>query len=425
MNSKIVIAFISWILMSSVSAWGANKHTFQEHLNDFIAEALENNPELREAHAKTKAVRETPSQAGSLNDPMLEFEIMNLPVDTFSFSRQDMTQKQITLSQQLPFPGKLGLKTAIAYKDVELVEKNFDEVKLQVIREIKLSYYELCFIASAIETTERNHILLKNLITTAESKYAVGKGLQQDVLKAQVELSQNSDELIRLQKQKKVEEARLNTLMSRLPQAPLDDVPHGIVKHTLNYSIEDLQKLAEESRPYLNGLMSLIERSRASKNLAKREYYPDFGVGFRYGQRQNAFDAQRPDFVAAFVSINIPLWYKDKQSRKVAEESHKIDVAQEAYKNAKNQVYMQIKENMDELAKSQKLLALIQTGIIPQAKQSLESALAGYAVDKVDFLTLLSNQITLFNWEIKYHRELTEHEKSLARMEHIIGKTLY
>lgn len=424
MTSKIVITLISWVLMSSATAWGADMQLFQERLNGFISEALENNPELQEARAKVKAIRETPSQAGALSDPMLEFEIMNLPVDTFSFSREDMTQKQISLSQQLAFPGKLGLKTAIAYKDVELVERNLDELKLQIVREIKLSYYELCFIKASIETTERNHTLLKHLITTAEAKYSVGKGLQQDVLKAQVELSQNSDELIRLQKQKKVEEARLNTLMNRPPQTTID-VPHGIVKNAFNHTIENLQKLAEENRPYLNGLTSLIERSRVSKNLAKREYYPDFGIGFRYGQRQNAFDMQRPDFVSAFVSINIPIWYKDKQSRKVAEESHKVDVAQEAYKSAKNQVYLQIKENMDELTKNQKLLELIQTGIIPQAKQSLESALAGYAVDKVDFLTLLSNQMTLFNWEVKYHRELTDYEKSLARMEHIVGKTLY
>lgn len=417
-----LIIVISWLVLSAGSAWGDK--AFQDTLNSLISEALENNRQIHEARANIKAVKETPGQAGALSDPKLEFEIMNLPVDTFSFTRQDMTQKQVTLSQQLPFPGKLGLKTKIAAKDVDIVERNHDELKLQLIREVKLAYYELCYILVAIDVTERNHTLLKQLISIAESKYSVGKGLQQDVLKAQVEMSQNADELIRLKKNAKVEEARLNTLMNRLPQAPIS-IPHGIVKNRFNYSIEDLQQIATESRPYLSGMTSLVDRSRTSKDLAQKEYYPDIGIGFRYGQRDNAFDTQRPDFVSAFININIPLWYKDKQKRKVAEESYKIEVAQEAYNSAKNQVFLQIKENLDEVNKNRELLDLISTGIIPQAKQSLESAMAGYAVDKVDFLTLLDNQITLYKWEVKYHRELTDYEKSLAKMEHLVGKSLY
>lgn len=422
MYSHIPIIIVSWMVLSTGTAWGDKP--FQDTLNSFISEALENNRQIHEARANIKAVKETPGQAGTLSDPKLEFEIMNLPVDTFSFTRQDMTQKQVTLSQQLPFPGKLGLKTQIAAKDVDIVERNYDELKLQLTREVKLGFYELCNIMVAIEVTERNHTLLKQLISIAEAKYAVGKGIQQDVLKAQVELSQNADELIRLKKNARIEEARLNTLMNRLPQAPVS-IPHGLSKDRFDYSLEGLQQIATENRPYLSGLSSLVDRSRSSKNLAQKEYFPDIGIGFRYGQRDNAFDMQRPDFVSAFVNINIPLWYKDKQKRKVAEENYKIDVAQEAYNNAKNQIFLQIKENMDEVAKNRELLELISTGIIPQARQSLESAMAGYAVDKVDFLTLLDNQITLYKWEIKYHRELTDYEKSLAKMEHLVGKSLY
>lgn len=422
MYPHILIILIALVVLPAGSAW-ADK-AFQDVLNSFISEALEKNRQIHEARANIKAVKETPGQAGALSDPMLEFEIMNLPVDTFSFTRQDMTQKQVTLSQQLPFPGKLGLKTQIAARDVDIVERNYDELKLQLIREVKLGFYELCNIMVAIEVTERNHTLLKQLISIAEAKYAVGKGIQQDVLKAQVELSQNADELIRLKKSARIEEARLNTLMNRLPQAPVS-IPHGLSKDRFDYSLEGLQQIATENRPYLNGLSSLVDRSRSSKSLAQKEYFPDIGIGFRYGQRDNAFDMQRPDFVSAFVNINIPLWYKDKQKRKVAEEGYKIDVALEAYNNAKNQVFLQIKENMDEVAKNRELLELISTGIIPQARQSLESAMAGYAVDKVDFLTLLDNQITLYKWEIKYHRELTDYEKSLAKMEHLVGKSLY
>ncbi|MFQ5444391.1 MAG: TolC family protein, partial [Nitrospinales bacterium] len=169
----------------------------------------------------------------------------------------------------------------------------------------------------------------------------------------------------------------------------------------------------------------LIERYKVSKQLAEKEYYPDFNIGFRYGQREDSLMAEHPDFVSGFVSINIPLWYKTKQRRKVFEETYKIDTANETYNKAKNDFFLQIKQILDDEEKGDQLIKLIKTGIIPQARQSLESALAGYSVDKVDFLTLLDNQVTLFNWEIKYHRELASYEKNLAALEHVVGKRLF
>ena len=407
-------------------AWGQQTRKFKENLNRFITEALQNNPELKEAEKKIEAYEQIPDQAGSLDDPILRFELKNLPIDSFSFSSQAMTQKQITLSQKLPFPGKLGLRTEIAQKNVEIVTETYEDLKLSLIKEVKVSFYELCFILAAIEITKENKSLLQQFITIAETKYSVGKGIQQDVIRAQVELSKIIDELVRLDKRRDVEKARLNTLMNRMPQAPLS-ISHGITKTAFNYKIENLQKAAEENRPVLKGIRSVIDRFKASERLAKKDFFPDFDVGFRYGQRQSNLTRglDHPDFVSAFVGINIPIWQNTKQRRKVLEENHKMVMAQETYNKTRNDIFLKIKESLDEEVKGTKLLQLIKTGIIPQARQSLESALAGYGVDKVDFLTLLDNEITVFNWQIKYHKELTDYEKNLAELEHIVGKRLF
>jgi outer membrane protein TolC len=88
-------------------------------------------------------------------------------------------------------------------------------------------------------------------------------------------------------------------------------------------------------------------------------------------------------------------------------------------------VFLKIQLILDKEVKSRNLINLIKTGIIPQARQSLESALAGYSVDKVDFLTLIDNQVTLLKWEIKYHRQLTDYEQNLAALEHVVGQPLF
>jgi len=282
----------------------------------------------------------------------------------------------------------------------------------------------LCFINLTIETTRQNKILLKQFVTIAETKYSVGKGIQQDVIKAQVELSKILDELIELDQLQADETAKLNILMNRLPQEPLA-IPHGLTQTDYKFDLKTLQDLAENNRPFLQGIQSAINKFTITKKLAEKEYYPNFQVSFRYSQRQDSPIQDHPDFVSGFIGVNIPIWFATKQRKKVAEENYRILTANDSYNAARNDVFLKIKLILDKEIKSRKLISLIKTGIIPQARQSLESALAAYSVDKIDFLTLIDNQVTLLKWEIKYHRQLTDYEQNLAALEHVVGQRLF
>ena len=334
MKSKVLLILTTVLLLVSNSNVAAMEMDFQEKLRKFISIALKNNPALLEAQNRIKVSREIPPQAGSLDDPVLRFGLSNLPVSTFAFDESVATTKDITISQKLPFPGKLGLRTDKAKTNVGIAEESYDDLKLKIIRDVKQSYFELCFVLAAIEITQQNKKLLEQFVTIAETKYSVGKGIQQDVIKAQVEFSQIIDELIALNKRKETEQGKLNSLMNLLPQSPLP-IPHGITKSSFNFKIEELQTLAEENRPVLEQIRLSKERYQIARQLAKKDYYPDFNVGFRYGQREDGRAGgtgtfqNRPDFVSAFVGINIPIWYITKQRRNAAEESYKVDVAQD------------------------------------------------------------------------------------------------
>lgn len=424
MKSIRFLMFLGILMMVFPGSGSTQENLFKSVLQGFINKALENNPAIKEFQNRIKAVQEIPSQVSSLDDPILQFQLMNMPVDTFDFSQEPMTQKQFSLSQKLPYPGKLGLKAEIAGKNITITEQDLEETRLTITRDVKLAFFELCFVLAVTSITQENKTLLEQFVTIAESKYSVGKGLQQDVLKAQVELTKIMERLIELQKLEGFEKAKLNSLMNLLPQDALV-IPHGIVKTDFNFTVEKLQSIAEKHRPLLSKILSLKERYGVSKKLAEKEYYPDFNVGLNYGQREGTGMIDRPDFVSAWVGINVPIWYKTKQSRRVLETAYKVEMAGETYNRAKNQIFLKIKELVDKERQGNKTLQLIEQGILPQARQSLESALSGYSVDKVDFLTLLSNQETLFHWQIKYHRELTDYEKNLAEVEHSAGKNLF
>jgi len=421
-----VFLIVLIIFLFAPEAGATNKHAghFKQTLNKFIETARKQNPSLLEASNKINIYKQIPDQRSSWKDPMLTFGLENLPVDTFSFRQEAMTQKQIQLTQEIPFPGKTDLRKEAADKDVSIAKWNLKELELKIIRQVKESFFELCFVNSAIETTEQNKILLKQFVTIAESKYSVGKGIQQDVLKAQVELSKIMDELIELRQLQGNETAKLNILMNRLPQEPLE-IPHGLTQTGFKFDIEALQDLAEENRPFLQGIQSAINKFTITKELAEKDYYPNFQVGVRYGQREDSPMEDHPDFISGFIGVNIPIWFATKQRKKVAEENYRILTAKDSYNAARNDVFLKIKLILDKEIKGRKLISLIKTGIIPQARQSLESALAAYGVDKVDFLTLIANQVTLLKWEIKYHRQLTDYEQNLAALEHVVGQPLF
>ena len=422
---RVTLIFLT-LLLCAPEADATNKHAghFKQTLNTFIETAREQNPNLLEAKNRINIYKQIPDQRSSWKDPMLTLGLANLPVDTFSFREQAMTQKQIQVTQEIPFPGKTALMKEAAEKDVSIAKWNLKELELNIIRQVKESFYELCFVNSALDTTRQNKVLLKQFVTIAESKYSVGKGIQQDVLKAQVELSKIMDELIELRQLQANETAKLNTLMNRLPQEPLE-IPHGLSQTNFIFDITTLQDLAVKNRPFLQGIQSAINKFTVTKKLAEKEYYPNIQVGVRYGQRQNSAIQDHPDFISGFIGVNIPIWFATKQQKKVAEENYRILTAKDSYNAARNDVFLKIKLIVDKEIKGRELISLIKTGIIPQARQSLESALAAYSVDKIDFLTLIDNQVTLLKWEIKYHRQLTDYEQNLAALEHVVGQQLF
>lgn len=424
MKRVFLILIITFLV--SPNAWSSEKphEAFKHTLAGFIEEARKSNPRLSEARNKIHLYKQIPDQRSSWKDPVLTLGLVNMPVDTFSFRDQAMTQKQFQLTQEIPYPGKMDLKKQAAEKDISIAQWNLKEIELKIIRQVKESFYELCFINSTIETTQQNKILLKQFVTTAETRYSVGKGIQQDVIKAQVELSKIMDELIELRQLQANETAKLNILMNRLPQRPLS-IPHGLSKTDFNFDTQTLQDRAQKNRPFLQGIQSTISKFRLTKQLAEKEYYPNFQVGVRYSQRQDSLTEDHPDFVSGFIGVNIPIWFSSKQSKKVAEENYRIETAKETFNVAKNDIFLKIQLIVDKEIKGSELIRLIQKGIIPQARQSLESALAAYSVDQIDFLTLIDNQVTLLKWEIKYHRELTDYEQNLAALEHVVGQPLF
>jgi len=391
------------------------------NLDQLVEEAIQNNPEILAAKKRGEVYREKVPQVAALEDPMLEFGIVNLPTN-FNFREEDMTMKEIGISQKLPFPGKRPLMREMAEKEAEAASTDIEDKTNRIIKEVKTVYFEISHVYRAREVTQRNKQILETLAKIAETRYATGEGIQQDVLKAQVQISQMADELIMLNQKRAALEAKLGSLIDRPQGWPMGE-PEELVFRRFTFNLEDLQQTALDSNPTLKAMKTMIEAKEKAHGLAKLNYYPDFRVRFAYGQRDDSPDGtNRMNMLTGMVEMNIPIFFESKQSHKVAETLADIQTLKAQYRAMQNEIFYMIASMASMVQRTERQLELYKTGIIPQASMQIKSALSAYTVNKIDFMSLLDSQMTLYRYELEYHEALTEYEKNLSSLEAAVGK---
>src|ERR1039457_7472469 len=203
---KIICKLVLILLLSFLPAraWSQDLKLPDEMLASLVETAVANNPELKSSQYRWQMYKNRVIQAGSLDDPMLMLKIQNGIVSyPLNFHKDSMTQKVIGISQKLPFWGKRELKKEIAAKEAESYRWQVEERKLELIRMVKETYYQIYVTDKSLEIIDKNIRILDDFITIAETKYSVGQGAQQDVFKSQVERSKMLDMKITLEQERK------------------------------------------------------------------------------------------------------------------------------------------------------------------------------------------------------------------------------
>ncbi|MGR9087045.1 MAG: TolC family protein [Gammaproteobacteria bacterium] len=381
------------------------------------------NPSLAQMLARAEAMSAIPPQEGSLPDPQIGFSARALPVDSFDTRQIDMTQMGFGISQAIPFPGKLTLREQAARYEAEAAKLNADELRLALLSDVKTLWWQVFYLERALEIVDNNHTLLQQFVNIARSKYEVGDGLQQDVLLAQLELSKLLDQKINLTGMRSNTVAKLNALLDQPANRPIQ-LPSKVDLGLPDIIPENrLYQRAESSRPILESKRQGINSAQSKLELANKEFFPDFKVEAFYGARDNTPNGdRRSDLLSLGVSMNLPIFAGTKQSKAVDQRTSELMKESYGLKDQWNLVRAQISQRFSDYQRAKKQVVLFETGIIPQARQTVASMLAGYQVNKVDFLNLVRSQITLYNYETQYWQALTEANQALGQLTSAVGR---
>ena len=405
------------IILFATLIFGINAKAETVKLASLVQEASENNPIIKASKARWEASTMRPSQEGSLPNPIIGGRIKNVSFSDITLGEDPRSDIQAFVSQEIPFPGKLSSKEEIAQQESDSQRWLSDAISRKVIADLKEAYFDWFFVNKSIEITNRNKVLLQKFTKIAEVKYEVGMGIQQDVLKAQVEISGFIERLELLAKRKEIVETKIKKILNRPLDSPLGE-PEEITKSELTTSLSEITYATSENAPLLKSSSEIVDSREESLKLAKKQYLPDFILGATYFNRDGG-NGDLDDIWQISLCLRIPLYYWRKEKFGVREAALDISEARENYESTKNNLLFDVKDNYITATTAERLVELYQRGIIPQSTLSLESAISGYQVGDIDFLTLLNNLITLFNFELEYYQQLTEYQKALARIEEI------
>ncbi|MCX2979280.1 TolC family protein [Halieaceae bacterium IMCC14734] len=423
-----LLAFVSIAFCLGSATTGATAQGATGLLTEQTAveQALADNPSLMAMQLRYEALLAVPSQVGALPDPMLNLNAMNFPTDSWDRDQEAMTQLQVGISQVFPFPGKRGLHEEAAAFDAMAAGHSVDEMRIQLVQNVKARWWQVYYLDRALDTLNKNQTLLRQFIAVAKTKYETGKGLQQDILLAQLELSRLMDQGIQLEALRQHQAIALNTLLDR-PAAERFDIP---VKVPLSMpALRDemaLYEAAEMYRPTLKQRATHIEAARSRLELAEKDRYPDLRLGVVYGARDGdnpaSVGGSRADLFSVMLGAQIPLYSGSKQSKAVSQRTTELARSRYQLIDEKGAVRAAISASVTDYRRSRRQFELFATGIIPQAQLTVQSMLAAYQVSEVDFLNLLRSQMTLFNYELQYWKALSEARQALARLEAAVGQ---
>ncbi len=388
-------------------------------LNEVIAEGLRQNPGVQSALHSLEAQRHRIPQTRSLVDPQVSAGWVG-NVAPFSLQQGDPSSyRGVTVSQQFPYPGKLKLRGQIVSKDVDAAQWDYEAVRRRVVVDLKSAYFDYFFYSKALEITRKDKDLLQKLSSISEARYRVGKGMQQDVLRSQVEISLLLQKITVMEQQRATAQARLNTLMAKSPESPLP--PAADVEATaLNEKLDDLYAAAKTNDTSLQREQQMVEKNQFAVQLAHKDYQPDFGVAYTYQQRSMGL----PDMNGMTFTVNVPLFYKTKQREEVRQATEEVLSAERSRANRANELQFELKQLFLSAQASKQLLDLYAKAVVPQSSLALESSMSAYQVGTVDFLTVLSNFSTILSYEVDYYRELANYQTSLAHIESLVGMDL-
>jgi outer membrane protein TolC len=390
-------------------------------------EAIAANPSLEARRAMAQAATARVRPAGALPDPMLEAGVMNLVLPDFAFRRDNFTEVDVQLSQEFPWPGTLGARTAAARATARARHAEVAVGRRDVVVRTAELYYRLRYVVTARATLVRQRQLLATGVDISTVRYASTTAPQSDPLQARVALARLDTEQADLEAQETEFRAQLKALrgITRPDSLPVEPIRPEKVRSDVHrlpggQPDEPAGPLGPDSlpeHPRLAARRAEIEAAERTVRVEQLAARPDFTIMTRYGARPIA-----SDFFSAFVGIRLPVYAGRKQHRLAEAARADADAARAALSEEQADLAEEIRTVQARIRSGATRLRLLTEGVVPSAQATVDATLRNYRVGQVEFLTVLASEDALYRAQLDAARVAAEHLTHLVMLEQLLSR---
>jgi outer membrane protein TolC len=390
------------------------------------SEAVAANPSLSASRAMAQAATARVRPAGALPDPMLEAGVMNLVLPDFAFRSSDFTEVDVQLSQEFPWPGTLGARTAAARATARAQGAGVAARRRELVVLTAELYYQLRYVVTARATLLRQRQLLATGVDISTVRYASTTAPQSDPLQARVALARLDTEEADLAAQETELRARLKALrnitgpdsLSVEPIRPeqVPSKPHPVAGAPTGEPVDSVRRDSLFEHPRLAVRRAEVEAAEHTVRVEQLGARPDFTIMTRYGARPIA-----SDFFSAFIGVRIPLYAGRKQLRLADAARAEAEAARAGLADEQAALAEEIRTMRAQIRSGATRLRLLTDRVVPSAQATVDATLRNYRVGQVQFLTVLATEDALYRAQLDAARVAAEHLTHLIMLEQLVA----
>jgi cobalt-zinc-cadmium efflux system outer membrane protein len=392
-------------------------------LQDLLAEAERNNPQIQAARNGWESAKQIPSQVSTLPDPQFTAQQVNVgsPRPFAGYTNSDFAYFGLGVSQDFPYPGKLRLRGEMAKRDADVMQEQYESALRTVRVGVKAAYFQLSYLSKTLGILENDGQLLEQVEKAADARYRSGIGNQHDLLQAQLERTKLLREINMHHLAVAKTQAQIKQQVNRSQTSPdieLADLPET----ALPYTFDELASAAQGQNPAIAGAQKAVEKANLQIDLARKDFYPDFNLQYMW---QRTDPAQFRAYYMLSFSVRVPIYRSRRQRPELAQAEADLNRSRNEAVVQTQQISFELRMEYETARKTAELLKIYREGLLPQARAEFEAGVAAYQNNRQDFQALLASFLDVLHLDEEYWQSAAERETALGRLEELTGLSMH
>lgn len=363
--------------------------------------------------ARASALEDRAVSDSQLPDPMLRTALANVPIDTFAFGQEPMTQAQVGLRQEIPRGSTLRLNREKREGEADIERMRREATIRNVELAVRLAWFDKFYAANARDVVNESRKSVNDLIDALSASFAQGKLTSENVLRAELELSLLDDKLEELRRRQATAEAELSRYIAAAASRPPPDRLPGLSPPGTVEEIET--RLVRHPIVRVSDAMIAVEETDVE--LARQAYKPAWAIEGGYGAR----GADRPDFASVGVSLTVPLFTGKRQDRALSAARKDKSAAELDRATTLLDLRRDLVRAYADWSQLERRVSLYDDAVVKRAGETADASVAAYGGGRADFPELIRSQLAELDAELKRLELSVERAKAWARLKFLAG----